>query len=186
MFGPEWSEGCPSCSLLADTFDGVVTHLASRHITPAAVSHAPYSMIEPFQQRMGWRFHWFSSNGSDFNLDCHVSFTKDQVANKNRDYNYGQNAFPADEGPGVSLFYKEAHGDTFHTYSSFARGAEAVLGVYNFIDMTPQGRGEANLAFPMAWVRHHDRYDESYFQDAKPAPPAKRAGHSCCSPGQQA
>ena len=129
MFGPEWKEGCSSCSLVADHFDGVTTHLANRDINLVAVSRAPYSVIEPFKKRLGWKFKWVSSNDSSFNFDYHVSFTKDEFENKNMYYNYGQNPFPADEAPGVSVFYKDASGNIFHTYSTFARGAESLLGI---------------------------------------------------------
>jgi predicted dithiol-disulfide oxidoreductase (DUF899 family) len=187
MFGPEWKEGCPSCSLLADHFDGVTTHLANRDINLVAVSRAPYSLIEPFKTRMGWKFKWISSNGSDFNFDYHVSFTKDEIENKNMYYNYGQNAFPADEAPGVSVFYKDAAGNIFHTYSTFARGAEALLGVYNFFDMSPKGRDEESLPWPMAWVRHHDKYDQTYSSESTSwQPQQKSAAHSCCAPEKHA
>ena len=115
--------------------------------------------IEAFQKRMGWSFKWVSSYGNDFNRDYHVSFTKDEMAQGKVPYNYGLNAFPSEEAPGVSVFYKDGSGEVFHTYSAYARGVEELLGVYRFLDFTPKGRDEAGLPFPMAWVRHHDRYE---------------------------
>ncbi|HKD03315.1 MAG TPA: thioredoxin family protein [Terriglobales bacterium] len=175
MFGPGWKEGCPSCSFLSDTFDGIRIHLAQRDATLMVVSRATLPEIEAFKQRMGWRFQWVSSNGSDFNFDYHVSFTKDEVANENMYYNYGMTKFPSDEGPGASVFYKNAQGEIFHTYSSYARGLDLLLGAYNFLDMTPKGRDEDGLPYTMSWVRHHDRYESQ---------PAHSAG-ACCAEGER-
>jgi predicted dithiol-disulfide oxidoreductase (DUF899 family) len=161
MFGPEWEAGCPSCSMVADNFDGVFTHLAQRDVTALAVSRAKLSQIEAFKKRLGWRFKWVSSFESDFNFDYHVSFTKEEVAKGSMYYNYGVNPFPQDEGPGISVFYKDGAGDIFHTYSSYGRGPEPILGVYYFLDIAPKGRDEDGLSFPMAWVRHHDRYTDA-------------------------
>jgi predicted dithiol-disulfide oxidoreductase (DUF899 family) len=169
MFGPDWEEGCPSCSLLADQIDGVAAHLAERDATLLAVSRAPLPKIEAFKARMGWHFKWVSSYGSDFNFDYGVSFTPAEVASGAIHYNYGGANFANDEMPGVSVFYRDEAGEVFHTYSCYARGAEPMLGVYQYLDLTPKGRDEAGLTFPMAWVRHHDRYEAA----------AKPAG-SCC------
>lgn len=158
MFGPGWKEGCPSCSLASDQFDGAVTHLAARGASFAAVSRAPYAEIKPFKERMGWRFPWVSSNGSDFNRDYHVSFTKEEVASGRFEYNYGMNGFRGEEGPGMSAFYQDDEGSIFHTYSAYARGLEPLLGVYTMLDLAPLGRNEEGLPWPMAWVRHHDSY----------------------------
>jgi predicted dithiol-disulfide oxidoreductase (DUF899 family) len=183
MFGPGWAEGCPSCSYLGDHFDGATIHLANRGTTLVVVSRAPISEIEAFKQRMGWRFKWVSSFGSSFNFDYNVSFTKEQQANGKVYYNYGMTEFPAEEAPGASVFYKNVAGEIFHTYSSYGRGLDILLGAYNFLDMTPKGRDEDGLTFTMAWVRHHDRYDENYAVDGKAeyTPPSKVAGASCCS-----
>lgn len=159
MFGPEWAEGCPSCSLLADHMDGSLVHLDDRDVTLLAVSRAHLSQIESFKKRLGWRFKWVSSNANDFNYDYHVSFTKDEVAKSNMYYNYGNTNFPSDEGPGVSVFYKDAIGDIFHTYSAYARGADILISAYNYLDLAPKGRNEDSFDFSMAWVRHHDRYE---------------------------
>ena len=161
MFGPGWKEGCPSCSLASDHFDGSLVHLAVRGVSFAAVSRAPYAEIRPFQERMGWRFHWVSSFGSDFNRDYHVSFTKEEVAAERCEYNYDTRWYPSDEGPGISVFYRDEEGAIFHTYSAYARGAEPILGVYNFLDLVPKGRDEDGLPWPMAWVRHHDKYGKT-------------------------
>jgi predicted dithiol-disulfide oxidoreductase (DUF899 family) len=160
MFGPEWEEGCKSCSFLSDHIDGALVHLAHRDVTFVVVSRAPLSKIEAFKKRMGWRFKWVSSYGNDFNFDYHVSFTKDELAKGKVYYNYDMNEFPSEEGPGISVFYKDGSGDIFHTYSSYARGLDILVGTYNYLDLVPKGRDEAELPWTMAWVRHHDKYDE--------------------------
>lgn len=167
MLGPGWGEGCRSCSFLADHFDGSVVHLAHRDATLAVVSRAPWPEIEAFQKRMGWRFPWVSSYGGDFNFDYHVSFTKDEMARGEVYYNYGMQKFGSEEAPGLSVFSKDKSGRVFHTYSSYGRGLDILLGAYNFLDMTPKGRDEDGLAFTMSWVRHHDRYDETLSIDSK-------------------
>jgi predicted dithiol-disulfide oxidoreductase (DUF899 family) len=161
MLGPGWKEGCPSCSLLSDHLDGSIVHLAARDVTLAVVSRAPYAEIAAFKARMGWRFPWVSAFGSDFNRDYHVSFSKEEVATGEFYYNYGMDGFPSEEAPGISVFAKDASGAIFHTYSSYGRGGEPMIGVYHFLDMVPKGRDEAGLPWPMAWVRHHDRYGTS-------------------------
>ena len=185
MFGPEWAEGCPSCSFIADHFDGAAVHLANRGVTLTAVSRAPYEKIESFKRRMGWRFHWVSSTGNDFNWDYHVSFTKEEVASGKMPYNYGTMTFPSDEAPGLSVFYKDGSGKVFHTYSTFARGGDILIGAYNFLDIAPKGRNEAQFDWPMQWVRHHDKYSDPYFADAvKTKGAVEQAKSSCCS-GEQ-
>jgi predicted dithiol-disulfide oxidoreductase (DUF899 family) len=121
MFGPGWEQGCPSCSFLADHFDGAALHLAQRDVTLVVVSRAPLSQIEAFKKRMGWRFKWVSSHGNDFNRDFHVSFTPDELARGEVYYNYAMGKFPSEEAPGASVFYKNDAGDIFHTYSACAR-----------------------------------------------------------------
>lgn len=158
MLGPGWKEGCPSCSLLADHLDGSTVHLASRDVTLTAVSRAPYAEIAPFRQRMGWSFPWVSSHGSDFNRDYHVSFSKEEVATGSFYYNFGMSGFPSEEAPGISVFAKDESGAIFHTYSTYARGGEPIIAAYALLDMVPKGRAEDGLPWPMAWVRHHDRY----------------------------
>lgn len=158
MFGPDWAEGCPSCSLLADHFDGSIPHLAERDVRLVAVSRAPLAKIEAFKRRMGWQFKWLSSHASDFNFDYRVSFTKQEMASTEPNYNYGSTKFPSDEGPGASVFYKDSDGAVFHTYSTFGRGLDPMIGAYNWLDIAPRGRDEGALPHPMAWVRHHDKY----------------------------
>jgi predicted dithiol-disulfide oxidoreductase (DUF899 family) len=160
MFGPGWEEGCPSCSFLADHIDGAAVHLAQRDVTLLAVSRAPLPRIEAFKKRMGWRFRWVSSHGTDFNFDYHVSFTKEEMAKGTVDYNFDPREFPSEEAPGISVFYKDEPGDVFHTYSAYARGLDLLVGAYNYLDLAPKGRDEDAMAFTMAWVRHHDRYGD--------------------------
>jgi predicted dithiol-disulfide oxidoreductase (DUF899 family) len=182
MFGPGWKEGCPSCSFLADTFDGARVHMAQRDITFAVVSRATLPEIEGFQKRMGWRFPWVSSFGSDFNYDYQVSASKDELATGKVYYNYAHTEFPSEERPGLSVFYKNQAGEVFHTYSTYARGLDILLTAYNYIDLTPKGRDEDGLAHPMAWVRHHDRYSDTRLFDARKLAvgPSKAEG-TCCS-----
>lgn len=173
MLGPGWAEGCKSCSYLADHFDGAIPHLAQRDVTLVAVSRAPWPEIEAFKRRMGWRFPWVSSYGSDFNHDFHVSFTAEEMARGQVYYNYVQDSSPEEELPGASVFYRSEAGEIFHTYSCYSRGLDLLIGTYNFLDLVPKGRDEDRLGFTMEWVRHHDRYDGA---------PASGvvAGSSCC------
>jgi predicted dithiol-disulfide oxidoreductase (DUF899 family) len=157
MLGPGWEEGCRSCSYLADHIDGANLHLPQRDVTLLAVSRAPLAEIEAFKRRMGWRFKWVSSYGNDFNQDFHVSFTKEELANGKVDYNYDM-VEGYDELPGLSVFYKDENGDVFHTYSSYARGNEEVIGAFIYLDITPKGRNEKEI---MDWVRRHDEYEEA-------------------------
>ena len=158
MFAPGWEQGCKSCSYMADHSDGANVHLANRGITLVAVSRAPLPEIERFRQRMGWRFKWVSSHGSDFNRDFGVTFTPEEVAKGKVHYNYGAWPHPHEELPGISVFFKDDAGSVFHSYSTYGRGVEAMMGTYNLLDLTPKGRDEDNLRFTMEWVRHHDRY----------------------------
>jgi predicted dithiol-disulfide oxidoreductase (DUF899 family) len=166
MFGPGWKEGCQSCSYLADSFDGARLRLAQRDTTLAVVSRATLPEIEAFKKRMGWQFPWVSSFGTDFNYDFHVAFSKEEIAAGNAYYNFGTQGFPSEEGPGLSAFYKWGE-EIFHTYSSYARGLDILIPTYNFLDMTAKGRDEDSLSYPMAWVRHHDRYNDGKMVDLK-------------------
>ena len=166
MFGPDWKEGCPSCSLVSEHFDGPAIHLAQRDVTLIAVSRAPLAQIEAFKKRMGWRFKWVSSNGSDFNFDYGVSFTKEQLG-KGKIYNFETTNFSQEEAPGLSVFCKNGNGEVFHAYSSYGRGLEDFMGVYRFLDVVPKGRNEEDLKHSMAWVRHHDRYDAGKLVELK-------------------
>lgn len=174
MFGPGWEQGCPSCSFMADHSDGMNVHLAHRDITLVAISRAPLAEIEHFRRRMGWRFKWVSAHGSDFNHDLGVSFTPEEQAQGKVHYNYRVTPFPSDEAPGISVFYKDDAGAIFHTYSTYGRGVEVMMGAYHLMDLTPQGRDERDVDYKMEWVRHHDRYEQAPIE--KPAP----AAGSCC------
>ncbi len=179
MLGPDWEQGCPSCSLLADHFDGTVIHLAQRDVAFVVVSRASLQQIETFKRRMGWHFKWASSFGSDFNFDYQVSFTPEQRANGGVTYNYEQGEFPSEEAPGASVFHKSATGELFHTYSCYGRGLDILIGAYNFLDLVPKGRDEDGLAYGMAWVRHHDRYDGAVV-DPKATYKEPKTSDSCC------
>ena len=157
MFGPEMKEGCRNCSLVADHFDATLPHLGARDVTLVVVSRAPLPTLEAFRRRLGWRFKWVSSQGSDFNFDFGVSFTKEQQARGVVPYNYGTLEYSGAEKEGASVFARSGE-DVFHTYSTYGRGVEALMGTYSYLDLVPKGRDEEGLDFPMAWVRHHDRY----------------------------
>jgi predicted dithiol-disulfide oxidoreductase (DUF899 family) len=170
MFAPGWEQGCPSCSFMADHTDGMNPHLAHRDVTLVAVSRAPLADIERFRQRMGWRFRWVSSHGSDFNYDFGVSFTPEEVAKGKIHYNYGSWPFTYEEWPGISVFYKNDAGEVFHTYSTYGRGVEVMMGTYSMLDLVPKGRDEREVEYKMEWVRHHDCYESA--PAAKAAPEA--------------
>ena len=157
MLGPGWEEGCKSCSYLADHFDGANWHLPHRDVTFVAISRAPLPEIERYKKRMGWRFKWLSSHGNDFNFDYQVSFTKQDEEKGTACYNYATQQFISDELPGLSVFYKDDDADVFHTYSTYARGLDILVGAYNFLDLVPKGRNE-NPDSTMDWVRRHDEY----------------------------
>jgi predicted dithiol-disulfide oxidoreductase (DUF899 family) len=158
MFGPDWEEGCKSCSLLADHFDGANWHLPQRDVAFVAISRAPLPKLDAYKKRLGWRFKWLSSHETDFNFDFHVSFTKEDEKKGKVHYNYGTWDFISDELPGLSVFYKDESGDVFHTYSTYARGLDHLIGTYNFLDLVPKGRDEDHLDFTMEWVKRHDEY----------------------------
>jgi predicted dithiol-disulfide oxidoreductase (DUF899 family) len=173
MLGPGWKEGCPSCSYLADHFDGSVPHLGARDVSFVVVSRATFPEIHAFQKRMGWRFKWVSSNGNTFNQDYQVSATKQEAAGGGEVYyNYEMQKFPSEERPGASAFYKNPAGEIFHTYSTYARGLDILVPAYNWLDLAPKGRDEEGLPQTMAWVRHHDRYPEAGAEAQKSS--------SCC------
>ena len=167
MLAPGWEQGCKSCSYMADHTDATLAHLAHRDTSFIAISRAPLVEIERFRKRMGWKFRWVSSDGTDFNRDFHVTFTPEEMQSGVADYNFGGKAHGA-ELPGVSAFWKDDAGEVFHTYSTFGRGVEVMMHTYNLLDLTAKGRDEDGLDFTMAWVRHHDRYEDQ--------PAAK----SCC------
>ncbi|HWY39656.1 MAG TPA: thioredoxin family protein [Chthoniobacterales bacterium] len=158
MFGPKWEEGCKSCSYLADHFDGANWHLPHRDVTFVVVSRAPLSKLQAYQKRMGWRFKWVSSEKNDFNFDYHVSFTAEDEKNNKAYYNYAKGEYSNDELPGLSVFYTNEKGDVYHTYSTYSRGLDPLVGAYNFLDLVPKGRDEDRFDFSMEWVRRHDQY----------------------------
>jgi predicted dithiol-disulfide oxidoreductase (DUF899 family) len=179
MLGPGWEAGCPSCSLLADHFDGMATHLAQRDVAFVVVSRAPLAEIEKFKKRMGWNFKWMSSFADDFNFDYQVSASPQEKASGKVTYNYEVTAFPSEERPGASVFFKSDAGEVFHTYSTYGRGLDIFIGAYNFLDVAPKGRDEAGLAYGMAWVRHRDRYDGAVIDPAAAYQEPKKSD-SCC------
>lgn len=161
MFDPEWEEGCKSCSFISDHMDRSVVHAAHRDTAFAAVSKAPIEKLETFKKRMQWTFKWVSSANSDFNRDFHVSFTDDEIKNRNAYYNFREgSAFPVKEAPGISAFAKDDAGTIYHTYSVYARGLEAYMGAYFLLDIVPKGRDEDELSYGMEWLRLKDRYDD--------------------------
>jgi len=184
MFAPGWEQGCPSCSFMADHSDGMVAHLAHRDVTLVAVSRATLAEIEQFRRRMGWHFAWASSYGGDFNYDFGVSFTPEQVAQGRIHYNYGSWPHAYDEWPGISAFYRNGANEVFHTYSTYGRGVEVMMGAYNMLDLMPKGRDERNVEYKMEWVRHHDRYEASPAAKAAPAGSVDvlfdALRHGCC------
>lgn len=179
MLGPNWEEGCKSCSFLADHFDATRIHLAHRDVSFAVASRAPLPRIQAFQSRMGWRFPWISAFGTDFQRDYGVHFTTEELAGEVA-YNYGKQRFGAEEAPGLSVFYKDEAGDVFHTYSTYGRGLDWAIGTYHFLDLVPKGRDEDGLAFSMSWVRHHDRYDDDYVVDRSAGYQKPIEAAECC------
>jgi len=166
MFGPDWPEGCPSCSMIADALNGIAPHIRQRDISLMLVSRAPLDKLQAFKARMGWdNLFWASSADSDFNQDFGVTFNEAQIKS-GKIYNFGTQAFTKSEAPGMSAFIKQGN-DVYHTYSTYGRGVEELLGVYALLDMAPNGRNEASLPWPMAWVKHHDKYEDAPKNPAK-------------------
>jgi predicted dithiol-disulfide oxidoreductase (DUF899 family) len=180
MFGPGWKEGCVGCSFASDNTEGALVHLENHDVSYVAVARAPWPEIEPFKKRMGWRFKWVSSYGNDFNYDCHVSFTKEDAAKGRVFYNYEINDFVSEELSGLSVFYKDATGDIFHTYSCYARGDEKIVSAYMLLDLTPKGRNETTNGNLTDWVRHHDKYGASGFVDTTGRCRESKAAQSAC------
>ncbi len=179
MFGPDYKAGCPSCSAIADGFDGFVVHLANHDVTLSAVSRAPLAKLQAYKRRMGWSFPWASSLGGDFNFDFNVSFTEEQQRKGTVDYNYERGGHAMDvtpapapvaqlaatcgtdaatyarDRPGLSAFVLE-DGLAYHTYTTYSRGVDGIWGMYPWLDRAPKGRNEAGI-----WWRRHDEYDKS-------------------------
>ena len=158
MFDPAWQDGCKSCSFWADNFNGISLHLAARDVRLITISKAPLAKLEAFKRRMGWTFKWVSSFGNTFNRDYGVSFTSEERERGEIQYNYTTRKYFASEAPGISVFYRDDDGTIFHTYSCYSRGLDMLNGAYHYLDLVPQGRDEASLSYPMAWVRLHDQY----------------------------
>jgi predicted dithiol-disulfide oxidoreductase (DUF899 family) len=160
MFDPSWEDGCKSCSFWMDNFDGIDVHLNHRDVSLVLVSRAPIAKLEAYRKRMGWGLEWVSSEHTDFNRDYHVSFTPQEVESGQAYYNYRVGPFGAPEAPGISVFYRDADGAIYHTYSCYARGLDMLNGAYHLLDLVPKGRDEAGLSYSMEWLRHHDRYED--------------------------
>ena len=169
MFGPDWEEGCPGCSYVMDHMNGAIEHLQARDVSLVLVSRGPLEKLLAFKQRMGWRIPWVSSGGCDFNRDFGVFFTKEEVASGANAYNFATIPPHGEENPGLSCFCKDPAGAAFHTFSGYGRGLEAMLATYAILDRAPKGRDEDGLPSPMAWVRHHDKYE-----------PTSQGAGSCC------
>lgn len=159
MYGPDWKEGCVGCSFLADHIDGANLHLMHHDVTWMAVSRAPLEKLQAYEKRMGWKFPWASSAGSDFNYDFHVSFTKDQIAKGDATYNFEPYSGDMEDLHGTSVFIKDKDGAIYHTYSAYARGDERSLGTYMWLDITPNGRNGGEGGNLTNWVKRHDQYE---------------------------
>jgi predicted dithiol-disulfide oxidoreductase (DUF899 family) len=157
MFAPEWEAACKSCSFWADSFANIPAHLAHRDVTFLAVSRAPLDKLQAYARRMGWSFTWVSSGGSDFNYDFNVSFRPDELETGKAVYNYEPLAIKSTDMPGVSVFAKDGDGAVFHTYSTFSRGIDPMNAAYQYLDLVPRGRDEAEGA--MKWLRRRDEYE---------------------------
>jgi predicted dithiol-disulfide oxidoreductase (DUF899 family) len=168
MFGPDWEAGCPGCSFLSDHIDGTLPHLNNHDVSYVTVSRAPLGKIEAYKQRMGWKFPWVSSFGSDFNFDYHVSFTKEELESGKVFYNFRETSGDDanDELPGMSAFIRDEAGNVYHTYSDYARGGEEILTTLMILDRAPKGRNETST---LSFVKRHDEYD------------AEPKAHSCCA-----
>jgi len=158
MFNPAADAGCKHCSFWADNFNDVVVHLNQRDVTFVAISRAPLAKIEPFKKRMGWSFRWVSSAQNDFNYDYQASFTPEATQSGTVFYNYATQKMNMSDREGVSVFYKDASGAIFHTYSAYARGIDMLNTAYHYLDLVPKGRDEGDT--PQSWVRYHDQYKD--------------------------
>jgi predicted dithiol-disulfide oxidoreductase (DUF899 family) len=160
MYAPDWNAACPGCSFQAEHIDGPAPHLERHDVRIVAVSRAPLDKLLAYKARMGWRFEWVSSHDGEFNRDFKVTFTDEEVAQGRIDYNFGtivtDPRYIDRDLPGVSVFYKDEAGQVFHTYSTYARGLDALLGANHYLDLTPEGRND--VAYPN-WPRRRDEYD---------------------------
>jgi len=180
MLAPGQKDPCVGCSFESDHIDGALVHLEHHDVSLVAVARAPYAEIAAVKARMGWCFKWVSSYGSDFNYDFNASFTPEQIAKGEAFYNYQMITPPLEDLSGRSVFYRDETGQIFHTYSSWARGGDLLLGTYNLLDLTPKGRNETGPNHNLTdWVRHHDRYGAGGYVDATGRYRAPAA--ACCS-----
>ncbi|HEY4374393.1 MAG TPA: thioredoxin family protein [Burkholderiales bacterium] len=184
MFAPEWDEGCSGCSFMADGVDGARQHFNHNDVTYVAISRAPLPKLLAYRQRMGWTFPWASSGDGDFNYDFHASFRPEELKTGHVTYNYNDHhETKMADLPGCSVFYKDAQGQVFHTYSMYGRGTEAVMSTYPFLDMLPKGRAENGPGHNMGdWMRHHDKYEaaDAHACCGGPAPVLDQAAKSAC------
>jgi len=155
MFGPDWEAPCKSCCFWADNFNGIVAHLAQRDVTMLAVSRAPLAKLEAFKRRLGWSFKWVSSEDSDFNYDYDASF---RPGDDRAQYNYVPKTNKMSDLVGTSVFFRDADGGIYHTYSCYARGVDMLNTAYHYLDLVPKGRDEDDLSYGQAWVNYRDRY----------------------------
>ena len=161
MFGPDWEEGCPSCSFWADNYNGIDVHLAHRDTTLLAIANTSVAKIAAYKKRMGWSFNWVSALGSEFNKDFNVTFSQEEMDKGEMYYNFHLTNFPASEAPGISVFCRDESGNIFHTYSTYARGLDMLNGAYHMLDLTPLGRDEKGEGkHNMYWLRRRDSYDD--------------------------
>jgi predicted dithiol-disulfide oxidoreductase (DUF899 family) len=182
MWRHDLGEGCVGCSYLCDHIDGANQHLRQHDVSLVAVARAPLATLQAFQQRMGWQFPWVSSYASDFNFDYHVSFRPEELATGEVFYNYRATEASIEELSGFSVFFRNDEGEIFHTYSSYGRGNEEVVGAYMYLDMAPKGRNETGPGFNLGdWVRHHDRYGKSGYVDPAGGFIAQPETHACCA-----
>jgi predicted dithiol-disulfide oxidoreductase (DUF899 family) len=181
MLAPGQKDGCVGCSFETDHIEAALQHIEHHDVTVVVVARAPLAEIEACKQRMGWACKWVSSFGGDFNYDFDVSYTKEQLARGDASYNYKTGTFPLEDLSGFSVFLKNDKGEIFHTYSTFGRGAEEVIGTYMLLDLTPKGRNETGPNYNLTdWVRHHDRYDERGHVNEKGQWVAAPALATCC------
>jgi predicted dithiol-disulfide oxidoreductase (DUF899 family) len=158
MFAPDWDEGCEKCSFWADSFDGIDVHLAQRDTTFLAISNTAIDKIERYRARMGWRFKWVSSLNTEFGRDFHTTLDRAEMEAGTAYYNYKRQHFWWTEAQGLSVFVKLHDGRVVHAYSTYGRGIDVFNSAYNVLDLTPKGRDEDDLPYPMAWLKRHDEY----------------------------
>jgi predicted dithiol-disulfide oxidoreductase (DUF899 family) len=158
MFGPDATDACKSCSFWAEQYDAIRVHLRQRDANLVVVSRGQLEKLQAFKKRMGWNFPWYSSAGTSFSHDSRVSFDPEDKVDGKVDYNYERRAFPGSEAPGLSVFAKNEAGEVFHTYSCYSRGLDPLNATYQLLDLTPKGRNEAGLPWPMAWLKFKDQY----------------------------